>query len=133
MDDRHERNETNAKVDQARDAAAAARMPTTADRRLQRLQDLREEALDEPNPVRANLRAATADLLEIGYRLGAAIRTTLDRESAGLETYEEVTPAIGSMSLVHRQATRYVQLDREWASEQNAGRGKGRPPATKPQ
>ena len=38
-------------------------------------------------------------------------------EASGVDRYGEVMPAIGSMALIHRQATRYVQLDREWVSE----------------
>ena len=123
MDDCDKLSAANADANQTQEACAAAKRPPAADRRMQRLEDLREEALEEPDPLRANLRAATADLLEIGYRLGVGIRAAMGSPSTGWEAYEEVTPAIGSMALVHRQATRYVQLDRQWASGEDSGRG----------
>jgi len=130
MDDRDKLGKVNAAADQLPETRAVVKRPKASDRRIQRLQDLRKEALDEPNPLRANLRAATADLLEIGYRLSAGIRAVMGSGSAGLEAYEEVLPAIGSMALVHRQATRYVQLDRDWVSEPEAGRGADIQPPT---
>ena len=60
MDDHDELSEASAAVDQVQDTVAA-KMPEAADRRMQRLQDLYADALEEPKPLRANLRAATAD------------------------------------------------------------------------
>jgi hypothetical protein len=97
-------------------------MPNTPDHRIQRLQDLRADALQESDPLRSNLRAATADLLEIGYRLGAGIKAVMGSEPTSLARYAEAMPAIGSMTLVYRQATRFVQLDRERAAQDDSGR-----------
>ena len=114
MDDRHELGEEKATAQ----GAVAEQTLNTADHRIERLQDLYVAAVEDPDPLRANVRAATADLLEINYRLGTAIKAAMGSGATGLEAYKEtVTPAIGTMGLLHRQATRYVQLDRDWASE----------------
>jgi hypothetical protein len=123
MDDHHERNSASAATDQTQDTTGVAKGSKTVDRRIQRLQDLYVQALEEPDPLRANLRAAMADLLEIGYRLGSGIKVAMGSESTGLELYKDVMPAIGSMALVHRQATRYIQLDRDQASGEDSGQG----------
>ena len=122
MDDRHEVSEASTVADQAQDTAAR-KTPNAADRRIQRLEDLLAEALKESDPLRASLRAAAADLLEIGYRLGAGVKAAMRPELSSLESYEAVLPAINSMALIHRQATRYVQLDRDRASSEDSGRG----------
>jgi hypothetical protein len=131
MDDREKFKTATTAGDRMREAGATAKRPKAADRRIQRLRDLREDALDEPNALRANLRAATADLLEIGYRLSTGINAAMRPASNGMETCAEVMPAINSMALVHRQATRYVQLDREWESGDDTGR-RGKPRHEKP-
>jgi hypothetical protein len=123
MDDRDRIGAEGATADHVQETAAAARRPKAADLRIQRLDDLLAEAMGESDPLRASLRAAAADLLEIGYRLGTGIKATMGSASMGLEAYEAVMPAINSMALVHRQATRYVQLDRDQASSEDAGRG----------
>ncbi len=43
-------------------------------------------------------------------------------EPISLARCAEALPAIGSMALVHRQATRFVQLDREQAAQDDSGR-----------
>ena len=115
MNDGHPLDATCVAADQPQSVLAAKR-PKKGDRRIERFRDLLEDALEEPDPLRANLRAAIADLLEIGYRLGAGIKATMGSEPKSLARYEELAPAISSMALVHRQATRYVQLDQERAS-----------------
>jgi hypothetical protein len=114
MDDHHELGEDKA----AAQGAAVGQTLNIAECRIERLQDLYAAAVEEPDPLRANVRAATADLLEITYRLGTAIKARMGSGETGLEAYQEtVMPAIGTLGLLHRQATRYVQLDRDWASE----------------
>jgi hypothetical protein len=114
MDNGHALDATRVAIDKPQPALTAKR-PKDDDRRIARLRDLLEDALDEPDPLRANLRAAIADLLEIGYRLGAGIKATMGSEPKSLARHEELVPVISSMALVHRQATRYVQLDQERA------------------
>lgn len=122
MDDPHELSERSVAADQAQ-GPAAAKTPKGADRRIERLEDLYAAALDEPDPVRANLQAAAADLLEIGYRLGGAIKGAMRGGSNGMKACETANAAIASMALVHRQATRYLQLFRDRASAPPRPRG----------
>ena len=120
MDDHEELSNVTAARDKEQIVAATPRK--IADRRIQRLHDLYSEALQEPHPLRANLRAAAADLLEISFRLSAAIKTTMGVGATDMDTYKEALPAIGSLALINRQATRYIQLDRDWGSEEDAHR-----------
>ena len=114
MDNVHTLDATRVVADKPQPMPAAKR-PKVSDRRIQRLRDLLEDALAERDPLRANLRAALADLLEIAYRLDAGIKATMGAEPKSLTMHEELLPAINSMALVHRQVTRYVQLDQERA------------------
>ncbi len=122
MDDGHEFDATDVVADKAQATTKAGTLPNSVDRRIRRLQDLRVDAVQEPDPLRSNLRAATADLLEIGYRLGVGIKAVMGADPASLDRYAEAMPAIGSMALVYRQATRFIQLDRERAAGENSGR-----------
>jgi hypothetical protein len=116
MDDHAKLSAMNAPVDRPREAATAAKQPKLADLRVRRLQDMVAEALEDADPLRANLRAAVADLMEIGYRLGDAVKATMS-SSRSLDAVETVMPAIANMALVHRQATRYIQLGRDQAAD----------------
>ena len=109
-------------MDKVQGPATAATLPNTPDHRIQRLQDLHADALQEPDPLHRTSAHATADLLEIGYRLGAGIKAVMGSEPTSLARYAEALPAIGSMALVYRQATRFVQLDRERAAQDDSGR-----------
>jgi hypothetical protein len=55
--------------------------------------------------------------LEIGSLLGAAVKKNLPPDGADLQQVKDVIPAVNVLTLVHRQANRYVQIDREQASE----------------
>jgi hypothetical protein len=73
--------------------------------------------LEEPDVLRANLKVATAQLLDIGYRLGDEIKASLRSRATKPKAHQEGTGAINTLMLVHRQITRYVQLDQQWAAE----------------
>jgi len=72
----HEYAAVNVSVSQAHEAEAMRNQRTHEDRRAQRLEELKAEALDEPDALRANIRAATAQLLDIAgaYHLMAVIK-----------------------------------------------------------
>jgi hypothetical protein len=126
MDECHKPNKEDAAAGRTHETVATQKRKAS-DRRIERLEDLLAEALKEPDPLRASLRAATADLLEIGYRLGTGIKAAMGAESGIAEKmFEAVTPAVNTLALVHRQATRYVQLDRDRASDENSTGGKKR-------
>jgi len=120
MVDHHELSKANAPADQKQEAGAVKRTKF-AKCRSQRFRDLRKVALEEADPLRSNLRSAAADLLELGYLLSEGIRAAMRAAANGLEVYEDVAPAIDRMALVHRQATRYVQIDQGWASGKDSG------------
>jgi hypothetical protein len=110
--------------------ATAARKPATAaangqaleDRRKARLQDLLAEAQDDPDTLRSNLRAATAELLDTGRGLAALVKVRLETPTAPMGSHQETLALINTLTVVHRQATRYVQEVRLRDSEQGAQR-----------
>ena len=70
------------------------------DRRTQRLEDLTIEALQEPNALRATVKAATAQLLDIGFRLGDEIKGTIStqpaKQNCARTEWERSTPSCWS-------------------------------------
>ena len=119
----HEYAAVNVSASQTHEAEAMKNQQTYQDRRVQRLEELTAEALDEPDALRANVRAATAQLLDIGYQLGDEIKTRHDLGLTKPKAKRDGAGAINTLMLVHRQVTRYVQLDQQWASERNSDRG----------
>ena len=87
--------------------------PSSDDLKRQRRHDLLADGLDDPDPLRANLRAAMTELLEISTRLGANIVADMDAGPSNRELRMEVMPVVNVAVQVHRQITRYAQLDRE--------------------
>jgi hypothetical protein len=119
----HEYAAVNVSASLAHEAEARKNEQTHQDRRVQRLEELTAEALDEPDALRANVRAATAQLLDIGYQLGDEIKTRHDLGFTKPKARRGGAGAINTLMLVHRQITRYVQLDQQWASDRNSDRG----------
>jgi hypothetical protein len=119
----HEYAAVNVSASQAHEAEAMRNQRTHQDRRAQRLEELKVEALDEPDALRANVRAATAQLLDIGYQFGDEIKAGLDFGLTKPKAKRDGAGAINTLLLVHRQITRYVQLDQQWASERDSDRG----------
>jgi hypothetical protein len=119
----HEYATVNVSASQAHEAEAMRNQRTHQDRRAQRLEELKVEALDEPDALRANVRAATAQLLDIGYQFGDEIKAGLDFGLTKPKAKRDGAGAINTLLLVHRQITRYVQLDQQWASERDSDRG----------
>ena len=97
MDDRHERGERSVteNLTQKNDTVNGVR---TADRRRQRLDDLYAVACEIPDPLRAGIRSATADLLEIGYLLGSAIKRSLGAGGTDLRQVQDVMPAVNTLA-----------------------------------
>ena len=119
----HEYAAVNVSASQTREAEALKNQLSHQTRRAQRLEELTAEALDEPDALRANVRAATAQLLDIGYQLGDEIKTRHDFGLTKPKAKRDGAGAINTLMLVHRQITRYVQLDQQWASERNSDSG----------
>jgi hypothetical protein len=119
----HEYAAVNVSASQTHEAEAMKNRQTYQDRRVQRLEELTAEALDEPDALRANVRVATAQLLDIGYQLGDEIKTRHDLGLTKPKAKRDGAGAINTLMLVHRQITRYVQLDQQWASERNSDSG----------
>lgn len=121
MDDRQENAEKPVAAERARSVAADT-SPPTADRRSERLGDLYVAALNEPDPYRSSVRTASAELFEVASLLTDAVKNEFRVHKPALrEIQRYALPVISTVSLLHRQATRYVQLDQNWTSRRNAG------------
>lgn len=112
-----EHNHENSAAPQPHEGTAVGTHQRHLDGRTQRLEDLTTEALAEPDALRATVKVATAQLLDIGYRMGDEITATGNSRRAKSKSRRDGGEAINTLMLVHRQITRYVQLDQQWASE----------------
>lgn len=117
----HEVVETGTAAAQPQKNATAEHRQSHLNRRAQRLEDLTVDALEEPDALRANLKAATAQLLDIGYRMGDEIKVTISSRPAKSKSRQDGAGAVSTLMLVHRQITRYVQLEQQWSSEKTSG------------
>jgi hypothetical protein len=86
------------------------------DARVRRIMDYLQSALDKQDALQANLSAANADLMMIGYKLATAIKAAMATAPASLEAYEELVPAIGNLLRIHKQVDRFSALDSRLAS-----------------
>ena len=94
---------------------ATAKSQNVADRREQRLDELITQALEEADPLQAMVKTATAQLLDIGCRLGDEIKASIGSVHPKAKDHQDKIAAINTYLQVQRQATRYVQLDQQWA------------------
>jgi hypothetical protein len=121
MDDRQKNAEQLVAPERERRAIADKSAPT-ADRRRKRLRDLYESALEVSDPLRSSVQTASAELFEVASLLTDAIKDEFAvRKPNFREIQKYALPVISTLSLVHRQATRYVQLAQNEASRLNAG------------
>jgi hypothetical protein len=121
----HEVAEMDTAAAQPHKVATAELRRNHLDRRAQRLEDLTTEALEEPDPLRATVKAATAQLLDIACQMGDNIKTILSSRPAKSKSHQDGAGAVNSFMLVHRQITRYVQLEQQWGSEKTANEEPG--------
>jgi hypothetical protein len=93
------------------------------DPRERRIRDYVRDSLKEGDAFQASLRAATADLMDIGYRLAAGVKAALGEGPASPEDLDDLAPAINNLLLVDRQIARFAQLDLQWsAAEERRGK-----------
>ena len=118
----HELGVANVAASQMHGTGALKNQRGRQDRRTQRLEDLTAEALEESDALRANVMAATAQLLDIGYRLGDEIKASRGPRLTKPKAQQDGAGAINTLMLVHRQITRYVQLDQKWTSERTSNK-----------
>ena len=81
-------------------------------RRLTRIRDYAQAALDQADPLRGNLQACSAELMEIALLLKTAIDEALLDEANLLQRFKEIGPLVDMFLKFHRQIDRYAQLDR---------------------
>jgi hypothetical protein len=74
---------------------------------------MQAKALATPDPTLALIRFRTANLLEIGIKMGTIIQEGLDADSADVKTTQKMIGLITTMTVVDRQATRFLQVDQE--------------------
>lgn len=79
--------------------------------RLQRIDEYRQEALAQPDALRANLGALNSDLMRMAYRLNRATNRALAHTSDLLQEFNTVGPAVAACLQVARQVDRLAQLE----------------------
>jgi hypothetical protein len=107
--------------------AATGKHAKYLNRRNQRLDDLTAEALEEPDALRATVKNVIAQLFDIGYRMGDDVKASIGSGQAKPKARQDVAAGINALMLVHRQITRYVQLDQQWVSERTSTNEAGMP------
>jgi hypothetical protein len=125
MQNDHECKEVNAAPAATPHGATTATVvprQAAADRRAKRIEEFMRNSLQEPDAFQATIRAATADLMDIGYRLAAAVKAAGDNATIGSAEYEDVSPAINNLLLVNRQITRFAHLDLQWTRANGANK-----------
>lgn len=122
MDEQHEHETHKANMASPRsERSPTAQKPQRhLDRQAQRLEDLMIEALEDPDSLRATLKAAVAQLLDIGLRMGEDVKAGMGRGPSMARSNQDGPAGISTLMLVHRQITRYVQLNQQWSSERTA-------------
>ena len=97
--------------------AAATNVPEEgADHRLERIMEYLQVSLHKQDALQANLSAANADLMMIGYRLAMVIKAAMAAAPPSLEAYEDFGPAIGNLLRIHKLVDRFSALDSRLAS-----------------
>jgi hypothetical protein len=122
-----DRTETDAMDQRPRKPAAAKNRHGRRDRRTQRVDDLTDQALQEADPLRAILRAATAQLFEMGFNLGDELQDSVSRRRDKPKVRRGASGEVSELMVVHRQITRYVQLDQQWSKEKASAKGGNMP------
>lgn len=82
--------------------------------RVRLIERLVAEAIDDPSPVAANLKANGGDLLEMTLRLKPQIMALL-RSSTSAEELRELQPFLETYVKLGRQADRFLRLGQEIA------------------
>lgn len=116
----HESAKINATASRPEQIPAVEKRQRQVERQAQRLEDLTAEALEDPDSLRASVKAAIAQLLDIGFRMGEEIKAGMGRGPSKGRSNQDGPAGISTLMLVHRQITRYVQLDQQWSSERTA-------------
>ena len=90
------------------------------DLRFERIMEYLQGSLHKQDALQANLSAANADLIMIGYRLARAIEAAMATGPASLEAYEDLMPAISNLLRIHKQVDRFSSLDNRLAAARAA-------------
>jgi hypothetical protein len=94
----------------------------TTDRRAERIKEFARDALEKGDAYQATVRAATADLLDIGYGLAVNIKAIMGQAPMGSADYEDIAPALATLLQVDRQIGRFGQLDLQITAANDPGR-----------
>lgn len=117
MEDDHEHKDmttTPAAATKTASTVIAGARPSTADRRVERIEEYLGQSLEKKDPLQATLGAAAADLLFIRYRVAESIKAAMGDGPITLEELrEDFAPAISSLALV---ATGRSSATASWAT-----------------
>ena len=96
-----------------------------AKKRQRRLNELLLKSLDDPDPLQANIGAASSDLMAMALRLKRLIDKDLSDDPNQSGRLKKILPALEIYLKVNRQVDRYVQLDRRLRPGQKDGGTRG--------
>ncbi|HBO43422.1 MAG TPA: hypothetical protein DD670_05725 [Planctomycetaceae bacterium] len=91
--------------------------PEHTQQRLARLAEYRAESLADSDPLRANLGAGVADMLQMALLLRRGIDSQIKEEKITPKQFGKVAPAIELYLKIHRQTDRFIQLDQRLRTE----------------
>ena len=95
-------------------------------RRQEKIDDYREEALKNPDPLRANLGVVVSDLLELEYRYKQAMDAAFAAGNNPLETFQNLGAAMDGYHRTVRQIDRFARLDTQHSSRRKPSSRKPR-------
>lgn len=125
----HRKGSVETSVDSRKQHAAGLPRPNATDRHHERLQDLYASALDVQDPRQSSIRYAMAELLEVGSALTDAIKGEMrERKQTLREMRKGPLQAIGYLGVLHRQISRYAQIDRDLSAASDADGPPALPP-----
>jgi len=93
---------------------------TVTDERVKLIERLIQEAIEEPSPVAANLKANGGDLLEMALFLKPQITAAM-KSCANMEDLRDLRPLLDTYVKLGRQADRFLRLGQEIAQADSNG------------
>jgi hypothetical protein len=97
---------------QSKSGTLSEQRPDMCKQRMEKIQQLLADALQQPDPLQANLGVAVSDLMSMGFWLKQAIDELLASEADPLQHFQKVSAPLEAYLKITRQWDRLVQLDR---------------------
>src|SRR5262249_2702808 len=100
--------------------ARSSSPPPEEDRRSDRLDDFRDSALEEADPLQANIDLIPADLMETAQYVANVFRKAAAEQGASLSGFGAIQPVIETQTKVSREIEKYMRFSRRGDSQETA-------------